>query len=256
MKVLTLFNHKGGVGKTTSVQNIGAALARYVGSRVLLIDTDEQANLTLAFNIRLASGQPNIATYILQQSSLEETRIKYNNTKVDVIPSSMEIRKCAKAIEGSKDFPCNLKPLLLELARQYDYVVIDCPPAFSCFTQIALVACDRYYIPLEASFFSYEGLANFAGYIDEIKHINKDIKLGGIFATKFNENTKKRIQREIIRNTKEQLGEKILDTYIRDNIALTNAQAQGMPIFDYDIESNGAKDYHALTKEIWEKLNK
>jgi chromosome partitioning protein len=105
-----------------------------------------------------------------------------------------------------------------------------------------------------AEYFSYEGLRNFAAYIDELKEVAPNLELGGIFATRFNPN--KRLNKEIIKSVKDNLRSKILNTHIRENIALTAAQAKGMHIFEYDKQSNGAKDYHTLTKEIWETINR
>ncbi len=257
MKIISIFNNKGGVGKTTSAQNIGAGLATFADQKVLIIDADyQQSNITLAFGIRVTTNQPNIATFILKESTLEETRINYNNSNIDILPASPEIRKYIKKIEASKTFPFNLKQALGKIHNQYDYVVIDCPPAISEFTQMALVASDKYYIPLQAEYFSYEGLRRFAEYIDELKEVAPNLELGGIFATRFNPNTNKRLNKEIIKSVKENLGSKILNTHIRENIALTAAQAKGMHIFEYDKQSNGAKDYYTLTKEIWETINK
>lgn len=255
MKVITIFNNKGGVGKTTSVQNIGAALAVFANQKVLLIDADQQASLSLSFGIRLKDGQANLANFILQEASLEQTRIRYKDSLIDIIPTSLEVRKYDKKLEANRNFPFNLKQALNKLYNQYDYVVIDCPPSISAFTQMALVACDKYYVPLQAEYFSYEGLRNFAVYIDELKQVAPHIKLGGIFATRFNPKAKNKLSKEIVQNVQEQLGNKILDSHIRENIALMAAQAQGMHIFDYDRKCNGAQDYHTLTKEIWETLN-
>jgi chromosome partitioning protein len=255
MKVLAIFNNKGGVGKTTSAQNIGAALAVFAQQRVLLIDADQQASLSLAFGIRLKERQPHLANFILQEASLEQTRVKYKDSLIDIIPSCLDLRKYDKKIEANKNFPFNLKQMLVQVRHHYDYVVIDCPPSISTFTQIALIACDKYYIPLQAEYFSYEGLRNFATYIDELKIIGPHIELGGIFANRFNPKAKKNFSKEIIRNVKEQLGNKILNSNIRENNALMSAQAQGVHIFDYDRKSNGAQDYYSLTKEIWETLN-
>jgi chromosome partitioning protein len=256
MKVISIFNNKGGVGKTTSAQNIGAGLALFANQRVLIIDADQQANLTLSFGIRLTSDQFNVANCILQESTFAETRIKYKDSNIDILPASYDIRKCNKKIEDSKSYPFNIHKVLEKIHDQYDFVIIDCPPAISTFTQMALVASHQYYIPLQVEYFSYEGLRNFAIYIDELKQIAPHLELGGIFATRFNPKKKNTLKKEIMNTVRETLGNKILNTYIRENISLTSAQSNGVHIFEYDKQSNGAKDYHRLTKEIWETINK
>ena len=256
MKVISIFNNKGGVGKTTSAQNIGAGLAIFASKRVLIIDADQQANLTLSFGIRLNKDQFNVANYILQESTLSETRIQYKQSSIDILPSSFEIRRYDKKIEESKIYPFNLHKILDKIQDQYDFVIIDCPPSISTFTQMALVASHKYYIPLQVDYFSYEGLRNFAMYIDELKKIAPHLELGGIFATRFNPKKRNSLNKEIMNTVRANLGDKILKTYIRENTTLTSAQSNGVHIFEYDNQSNGAKDYHSLTAEIWETLNK
>jgi len=141
------------------------------------------------------------------------------------LPSSPEIRKYNKQLEASRNFPFNLKQALNKIDAKYDFVIIDCPPSISTFTQMALVASHKYYIPLQAEYFSYEGLRNFAIYIDELKQVAPNLQIGGIFATRFNPRTNKKLNKEIINSVRENLGNKILNTHIRENIALTAAQA-------------------------------
>jgi chromosome partitioning protein len=256
MKVITIYNNKGGVGKTTSVQCIGVALALFADQRVLLIDGDQQGNLTLACGIKLRDQQAHLANFILQEASLEETRIRYKETTIDILPASLELRKYEKRLEATKSFPFNIKQALEKLHNQYDYVVIDCPPAISAFSQMALAACHKYYIPLQAEYFSYEGLRNFAIYMDELKRVAPNIELGGIFATKFNPKVNNNLHKEIIQSVREHLGDKILRTYIRVSTDIPSSQSQGVHIFDYNKKSTAAQDYHTLTKEIWETLNR
>lgn len=174
MKVITIFNNKGGVGKTTSAQNIGAALALFAEQKTLIIDLDQQANLTMGFGIKIENKHKNAASFILGETSLEQTRVKYKDSAIDILPPSFELRKQEERIK-IKGYPTNLSKALNKISTQYDYVVIDSPPAISTFSDVALVACDQYYVPLQAEYFSYEGLRNLAGYIDELRE-DKHIK--------------------------------------------------------------------------------
>ena len=265
MKVITIFNNKGGVGKTTSAQNIGAALALFADQKTLIIDLDQQANLTMGFGIKIENKHTNAASFILGETSLEQTRVKYKDSPIDILPASFELRKQEERIK-IKGYPTNLSKALNKISTQYDYVVIDSPPAISTFSDVALVACDQYYVPLQAEYFSYEGLRNLAGYIDELredKHIKgkvPDLKLelGGVFAIGFNPNAKKRLSKVIIQSVQEQLGDKLLSPYIRVNVALSEAQAKGMHIFDYQRSykrgMKAAEDYHVLAKEIFKNM--
>lgn len=265
MKVISIFNNKGGVGKTTSAQNIGAALAFYADQRTLIIDLDQQANLTMGFGIQPKELLNNSASFILGESSLEETRISYKDSAIDILPASSELRKQEASIK-TKGYPTNLHKALAKISTQYDFVVIDCPPAISPFSDIALVACDQYYVPLQAEYFSYEGLRNLAEYINELRQDPRiqekvpglKVELGGVFAVGFNPNANKNLNKVIIDSVKEQLGAKVLSTYIRTSVALSEAQAKGLHIFDYECQykrgRKAAEDYHALTEEIFKNM--
>lgn len=264
MTVIAIFNNKGGVGKTTSAQNISAALALFADQRILVIDLDQQANLTMGFGVKPEYIRNNVADFVLGKASLNDVKIKYNDTAIDILPASSELRKQVSEIR-TKDYPNNLSKALFKVKDLYDYVIIDCPPAISVFSDIALVACDQYYIPLQAEYFSYEGLRNLAEYIEELKRdplVKKNVTdlrltLGGVFAVGFNPNTKRNLNKVIVQSVEEQLGDKVLNAYIRTSVALSEAQAKGMHIFDYERNhkrgKKAAQDYHKLAAEIFKK---
>ena len=267
MKVITIFNNKGGVGKTTSTQNIGAALALFADQRVLVIDLDQQANLTMGFGIDPREVANNSANFILGEASLEETRIKCRDSTLDILPASPSLRKQRESIElKAKGYPTNLRKALAKISDQYDFIVIDCPPTLSSISDIALVACSQYYIPLQPQYYSYEGLRNLAEYVDELRHSalvqekvpGLKIELGGVFAVGFNPKANLNVNKEIVDSVKEQLGTKMLSTYIRNSVALTEAQIKGLNIFDYEREykrgRKAAEDYHTLAVEIYKNM--
>lgn len=252
MGTIAIINNKGGVGKTTTAQNIGAAIATFTASEkgVLLIDLDPQGSLTKAFGIDLPKEAPTVGSFILRKATLAQTAITYDESNIDILPAARRLFDDEDAIKTSRGFPFNLKKALEDSKKQYDYVVIDCPPSLSVFTEIALVACDRYYIPLQAEYLSYEGLVEFIHYANEVAQLDPSVGIGGVFATRFNPKANKKFSRELIEYAKDQLGDKFLDSYIRENSDLYKAQAQGKHIFDYNDRSNGALDYHQLTKEV------
>ena len=252
MGTIAIVNNKGGVGKTTTAQNVGAAIATFTAGnkKVLLIDLDPQGSLTKSFGIKLPSNAPTSGTLILGKVTLAQATITYNESNIDILPASRSLLADEKLIEASGSFPFNLKNTLEADKKQYDYVVIDCPPALSALTKIALIACDRYYIPLQAEYLSYEGLVEFIHYANEVAQLNASIGIGGVFATRFNPKANKKFSKSLIEDASRQLGGKFLDSYIRENGDLYKAQAQGQHIFDYNATSNGAIDYYNLTKEI------
>jgi chromosome partitioning protein len=249
MKIISIVNNKGGVGKTTSSQNIGAALAKFAKARVLFIDLDSQASLTRCFGISEAEvGKNQVGSFLTGEASFENI-IRAVGPGF-LLPSSADLNAKEDTMKSSPIFPFNLKIMLEKYKDQFDYIIIDCPPTLSSFTRMALIACDFYMVPLQAEFLSYEGLRNFLVYSNEIRQISPTTALGGVFATRYNPNIKKKLSNDIIEATKEQLKDKFMKTNIRDNVSLSEAQARGLDVFAYAPESNGAVDYYNLTKEI------
>ncbi|MCP3659681.1 MAG: ParA family protein [Bacteroidetes bacterium] len=251
MFIFTVINNKGGVGKTTSAQNLGGALSKYSKAKTLIIDLDPQSSLTKGF--RISENERQVGDFLLNKVDIESIKFKYDDY-LDILPSSFDLLNQEQMIANSPAFPFNLKSNLSKIKDAYNFVIIDCPPALSSLTRIALMACDFYLIPTQAEYFSYEGLRSLINFTNQLSAVNPSMKLGGVFATRFNPNIKKRFSQEIITSIKEQLKDKFLKTYIRENIALTESQAKGKHIFDYNDSSNGAKDYHSLAKELLAKI--
>ena len=240
-RIIAIANHKGGVGKTTSVANIGAALAMR-GKRTLLIDLDAQQNLTFSF----LKEEAEISVYdaMLGKAALPILRIKEN---LYLTPSSIDLARAELDLNAKIAREGILKKLLAGVADNYDYILLDCPPSLGTITYNALVAANDLYITLTAEALPYKGLTMLEEVVEEIKSLNKELSISGVLITRYNNRNLNALVEEQIR---ERYGSKVFDTKIRENIAVAEAPLEGVDIFEYAPDSNGAKDYGSLSEEI------
>lgn len=252
MVTICFSTRKGGTGKTTSTHAVGAALKR-LGFRTLLVDLDPQANLTTSCGVNPDGLTRSVGTFLLGQSTFEQT--VHHLEGYDLLPASYELINQEDSIKGAAAFPFNVRKALEKIQKGYDFVVLDTPPALGGLTRIALVACDYYFVPLEAEFLSYEGLRYLLEFASDLQSISGRTRLGGVFATRYNPNIRKRLSQDLVQQAGQQLNGQFLKTYIRENIALSEAQAMGQDIFSYAPESKAAEDYYQLTQEIIAKTN-
>ena len=243
MKKIVIANHKGGVGKTTSSINISAGLAKK-GKNVLIIDTDPQSNLTESFGI--FDPVKDLYHSFSKGDPLPIINVKKN---LSIVPNSLNFSGIELEIAGRMPREIILKELMAGLDKTYDYCIIDCPPSLGLITLNALVAADEVYIPMEAEFLAYRGIDSIVGIINLVKkHFNPGLKIKGVFFTKYNE--QRVLTKEIKNQIKGYFGDNLMKTTIRVNVALAEAQSSGKDIFEYDPNSNGAKDYMSLVNEI------
>ncbi len=247
--VISLLNHKGGVGKTTSAINIGAALVE-LGKKVLLIDLDPQANLTLSLGI---PRHPNtIYEAIRGESPLVPYNVKEN---LDVVISTLDLSGAEMELinEAGREFI--MRELFEPLKDNYDYLIIDCPPSLGLLTLNALTSSDIVYIPLQTEFLAMQGLAKIKQIIQKVKlRLNKKLEIGGVIPTMYDH--RKVLNRDVVATIKKYFGALVFETMIRDNVALAEAPAQRKDIFAYNPNSSGAEDYLALAREILERTEK
>lgn len=240
--VISLCNHKGGVGKTTSTINIGAALT-LLKHKVLLIDLDAQSNLTQSLG---AVSTLNIYGALRGDYKLQPVEI-YKG--LDIVPSTVDLSGGEIKLINKADREYLLKKLIEPLKKNYDYILIDCPPSLSLLTVNSFAASDFVLIPLQAHFLALQGLARITDIIDKIKvEVNKKLRLGGVFVTQYD--SRKNLNRDILETIQGHFKKLVLHTTIRENIALAEAPIQKLDIFRYNKKSKGAEDYLQLAKEI------
>lgn len=244
--IISLLNHKGGVGKTTSAINIGAGMVE-LGRRVLLVDLDPQANLTLSLGI---SRQPNtIYESIRGESPLVPYHVREG---LDVVISTLDLSGAEMELinEAGREFI--LRELFDPLLEDYDYIIIDCPPSLGLLTLNALTSSHLVLIPLQTEFLAMQGLAKIQQVIKKVKlRLNKKLRVGGVIATMYDH--RKVLNRDVVATIKKYFGDAVFQTMIRDNVALAEAPAQRQDIFTYSPKSPGAQDYLALSREIMER---
>jgi len=243
MKVISISNHKGGVGKTTSAINIGAGL-NLLKKKVLLIDLDPQANLTQSLG--LTNEAINIYGALRGEYKLQPIEILKG---LDVIPSTLDLSGAEVELSSEPGREYILKELIEPLRASYDFIIIDSPPSLGLLTINSFTASDEILIPLQAQYLALQGLAKLVEVVDKIKQrLNKGLKVGGVFITQYD--SRKVLNRDVVDTIQAHFNDEVFKTKIRDNIALAEAPSQGLDIFRYSSKSNGAEDYLALSKEI------
>ncbi|TPN83941.1 ParA family protein [Aquimarina algicola] len=255
MKVISIANFKGGVGKTTTAINLAAGLLSK-NKKVLLIDVDPQANLTQSLGIT-DDIEKSVYTVLRKEAFGEETNISDVIVKasgIDLIPASLDLAGAELELASVYGREQILAQLITPL-KGYDFVFIDCPPSMGMLTINALVSSDFVLIPLQAEFLPLKGVRSFLKHFEMVKKLNKKVKLLGFVLTKYDQ--RKKMNEHVRALLEEEFSkEKVFDSRIRSNIALANAQQDGKDIFSYDKKANGAIDYLELTNEFLSKLKK
>jgi chromosome partitioning protein len=246
-KIIAVSNHKGGVGKTTSTVNIGAALVKN-GYKVLLVDLDPQANLTQSLGI--VSNEMSIYDYIKGSRPVFPLSIKKN---FFIVPSSLDLSAAEVEISSEPGREYILRDILSQISNNFDYILIDCPPSLSVLTINAFTTSDLVMIPVQAEYLPMRGLAKLTEVVQKIQQrLNSNLKIGCVFLTLYD--NRKILNRDIAESIKSYFGDKLLDSKISNSIALAEAPTQGKDIFAYNKSSKSATEYEALTNEIIEKV--
>jgi len=245
-------NQKGGVGKTTSTVNVGAYLAE-AGRKVLLIDFDPQGNLSSAVGAN--KELPDIYALITNQASPEKVVQETSVPGLFIIPASIDLTGATVELVDQPDRAFFLKKALNPLLKDFDYVLIDCPPSLGILTINGLTAANMVMIPLQTEYFALEGLSQLTQSIDLIqKGTNPELILGGIIFTMYDSRTN--LAQEVVQNVIGYAGEKVFKTIIPRNVRLSEAPSHGKPINLYDPACPGAKSYKLLAAEVIERAEK
>ena len=243
-KIISIINHKGGVGKTTTTANLGGALTQK-GYRVLLVDLDGQANLTMSVGLNSDLNE----TIYSSMKSGKDFPVYKNKEGLEIVPSCLDLSAIESELINEPGRELILKSLLANIRERYDYILIDCPPSLSLLSLNALTASDGIIIPMQAQYLAMRGMDKLVNIINKVKsRINPSLSIYGILITMYDGRTN--LNKSISEVVEETFHGKVFSSYIRNNISLAEAQANGKDIFHYDSKCNGAADYMNLCNEL------
>ncbi|HEY4256394.1 MAG TPA: ParA family protein [Candidatus Udaeobacter sp.] len=250
MKIVAIANQKGGVGKTTTAVNLGAALAE-LGHRILLIDLDPQANATSSFGLQ---GVENISLYepLLGEASITEKIFPTRRDRLFIVPADLDLAGAEVEIARMPDHLTRLAETLkpLHADEAFDFVFMDCPPSLGILMSNALAAADELLTPIQCEYFALEGLVKIVRLVEQVRDsgANKRLELAGIVMTMFDARTN--LSEQVVAEVREHFGERVYETVVPRSVRLSEAPSFGKSILEYASSGPAAQAYRALAKEF------
>lgn len=251
VKVIAIANQKGGVGKTTTAVNLGAALA-VAERRTLVVDVDPQSNSTKGLGFGPDPARPSVYDCLLDGGEGEIHLLETSVPGLHLLPSERDLLGAEVELVSMEGRERRLGNALAGVRDGYDFILIDCPPSLGLLTLNALVASDTLLIPVQCEYLALEGLSEVLATWQRVtKTYNASLSLEGVLLTMFDERTN--LSHQVADEIRDHLGSKVFRTVIPRNVRLGEAPSFGKPILTYDIRSKGAEAYMSLAREIVER---
>ena len=247
-RMIAIGNQKGGVGKTTTTVNLGAALA-FQGKKVLIIDMDSQGTATSGLGIERADVKQSVYEVLVDQIEAAGAILPTSRENLWILPSTLQLAGAEIELATADHRESRLKQAIEPIKADYDYILVDCPPSLGQLSLNAFTASDTILIPVQCEYYALEGLSQLLNTIRLVQRTyNKNFRIEGVLLTMLDARTN--LGYEVVEEVRKYFQEKVYQTIITRNVRLSEAPSYGQSVIDYDPKSRGAEMYMDLAKEV------